>query len=120
MTGKRYEMQHSQGPHPWVDKPQKGGRNNLQLQSCFPRSKEPEPITDSPAQRPCTGKMSPQTSGFEGQRDLLLGEPGLWEIKSTHRTPHTLGPSAEAAIGKNPGSDPSADLGDVPKEAGGS
>lgn len=97
-TDKRYEMQCSQGPHPWVDNPQMGGRNNLQLQSCFPRSKGPEPHTDSSAQRPWPGKTSPRTSGCEGQRDLLLGEPGLWEIKSTHKSPHTPGPRAEAAI----------------------
>ena len=67
-TGKRYEMQRSQGPHPWVDNPQMGGRNNFQLQSCFPRSKGPEPHTDSPAQRPALGRRVPRHLSVKASR----------------------------------------------------
>ena len=49
-----------------------------------------------------------------------LGEIEIPLLKRAYKISHAPGPRAEAVISKEPGSDPPADLGESPGEAGGS
>ena len=69
------------------------------------------------------GRLNPRTLGFECQQGLLSGVPEgcrKWRPHSSRtKNTYTLGPRAETVIWKEPGSDPPADLGESPREAGG-
>ena len=71
----------------------------------------------SPAQRPCTEKKSPQKFWLWRPGAYFGKVRGLWETETPPlkgKISHTLRPSAEAVIWKEPGSDPPADLRESP------
>ena len=76
------------------------------------------------AQGSCTRKMSPQNVWLWRPVGLTFSRPrGLWEIETpllegAHKISHVLGPRARAVIWKEPGSYPSADLGESTGQAG--
>lgn len=102
--------------------PQTGEQS--QLQRLSPWSCGPSPTSGSPAWGSHIGKINPQMSGFEGQWNLPIGEmEGSRKqrllLKGACKISHTLRPSTEAVIWKDPGSDLLAGLRKPLREAGG-
>ena len=114
------ETQHSQDPNPQVGDPQIG---SSQLQRFFPRSEESMPHIGLPSPGVLQLENKPpehltfKASGSVWESRRAVGNRLL--LKDTHKISHTLSPSTEAVIWKEPGSDPLADLREPPGAAGG-
>ena len=111
------ETQLSQDPHPWVGDPQTGEIS--QLQRFSPRNKQPQAHTGLLGQGSCTRNTNPQNVWLWKLVGLKFGSQSTIRYTCTCKTSHVLSPNAEAVIGKKPGSDPLADLGDPARGTGG-
>ena len=80
------------------------------------------PHRDPQPEDPALERQAPRKLGFENEldlfrRDILETEASL--LKSAHKISHIPSPSTETIVGKVPGSDPLADLGEPSGEARG-